>query len=194
MKFWQKSIEQSRVPTGRLGRIMLLVMGKVYQSMTAWGLSKIDTCEKVLDVGCGAGGAIYQMAKSNKFKSIYGIDISQESINLAQTKNQDFVKKDIVKIIEASVLDMPFENNYFDAVTTFQSHYHWSDVLAAMKEIHRVLKPNGCFVLVAEIYKIEYHMKKYDSVTKTRDLLIDSGFCKINTLKNANSICVIGYK
>jgi len=194
MKLWQKLIDQSKVPTGRLGRMMLRVMGNAYYSMTAWGLSKLDACDRVLDVGCGAGGAIFQMAKSNKFKSIYGIDISQESVKLAQTKNRDFIKNDLVKIIEASVLAIPFEDNYFEAVTTFHSHYHWADVLVAMKEIHRVLKPNGCLVLVSEVYKIEYHMKEYNSVIKTRDLLTNSKFTNINILKNANSICVIGYK
>jgi SAM-dependent methyltransferase len=89
---------------------------------------------------------------------------------------------------------LPFEDDFFDVVTTFQSHYHWSDALASMQEIRRVLKPGGQFVLVSEIYKIEYHMKEYNSAEKTVTLFEESGFKSIEFLSRQKSIRVTGLK
>jgi ubiquinone/menaquinone biosynthesis C-methylase UbiE len=97
-------------------------------------------------------------------------------------------------VIQASVLELPFSENCFDAITTFQAHYHWPDILAAMHEVYRILKPGGQFILVAETYKIKYHMKDYNDIEKTRKLFVDSGFIDIELATNKKCVRVIGYK
>jgi len=169
-------------------------MNNAHHSLTLWGLSKLHSCKNVLDASCGGGSAIHLMAESGKFECIYGIDFSSDAISLATAKNREYIKNGRVKITQASILELPYEDNYFDAVTTFQSHYHWPDVLAATQEIHRVLKPGGQFVLVSEIYKIEYHMKKYNDAEQTKILFDDSGFKRIDLQTDKKCICVIGYK
>jgi len=47
---------------------------------------------------------------------------------------------------------------HFDIITTFQTHYHWQDLDRKLKEIYRVLNKNSQFVIVAEKYKLNYHM------------------------------------
>jgi len=194
MRILQTLIEQSKMPTGRLGRIMLRFMNSGHRNLTLWGLSKLQSCKKVLDVSCGGGNAILLMAETGKFERIYGIDFSPDAVSLATAKNRKYAGNGLVTVMQASVLELPFEDDYFDAVTTFQSHYHWPDILIAMQEIYRVLKPNGQFVLVAEIYKIEYHMKKYNDIEQTKALFEDSGFKNIDLLSNQKCICVTGYK
>jgi len=44
----QTLIEQSKMPTGRLGRIMLRFMNSGHRNLTLWGLSKLQSCKKVL--------------------------------------------------------------------------------------------------------------------------------------------------
>ena len=194
MGLFQTLIEQSRLPTGRLGRIMLRIMNNAHRSLTLWGLSKLQPCQNVLDVSCGGGNAILLMAESGKFECIYGIDYSPDAVFLANTKNQNHVENGIVSIVQATVLKLPYQNDFFDAITTFQSHYHWPDILLAMQEIYRVLKPNGQFVMVAEVYKIKYHMKEYNDIDKTRTLFEDSGFKSIDLLSNQKHNCITGYK
>ena len=41
----------------------------------------------------------------------------------------------------------------FDLVTAVETHYYWPDLAADMREVLRVLKPGGTFVLIAEAYK-----------------------------------------
>ena len=173
---------------------MLRIMNSAHRSLTLWGISKLEPCKSVLDVSCGGGNAIHLMAEDGKFECIYGIDFSSESIYLATAKNRKYIENGCVIITQASVLELPFEDNYFDAATTFQSHYHWPDILTAMKEVYRVLKPGGQFVLVSEIYKIKYHMKKYNDMEQTHVLFRDSGFTRIDLSSNKKCICVTGYK
>ncbi|MDR0509280.1 MAG: class I SAM-dependent methyltransferase [Candidatus Methanoplasma sp.] len=187
-------IEQSRLPTGRLGRIMLRIMNNAHRGLTLWGLSKLQPCQNVLDVGCGGGNAVRLMAETGKFGCIYGIDLSPDAVSLTIAKNHKYVESGLVTVMQASVLKLPFENDFFNAATAFQSHYHWPDILPAVHEIYRVLKPGGQFVLAAEIYKIEYHMKEYNDIERTGALFEDCGFKDIDLLTNRKHICITGYK
>ena len=194
MGIFQSLIEQSKLPNGRLGRMMLRIMNHAHNGLTLWGLSKLKPCQVVLDVSCGGGNAIHLMTEMNHFSHIFGIDFSPDAVSLTTDKNRKDIENGIVTVLQASVLELPFESNFFDAVTTFQSHYHWSDILASMQEIYRVLKPGGQFVLVAEVYKIKYHMKEYNSIEQTITLFEDSKFKDINLVSNIKYICVTGNK
>ena len=48
---------------------------------------------------------------------------------------------------------LPFPDGMFDLVTAVETHYYWPDLVADMREVLRVLKPGGTFVLIAEAYK-----------------------------------------
>ena len=194
MGITKKLIEQSRNPSGMLGRIMLRIMNNAHRSLTAWGLSQLQPCRNILDVSCGGGNAILTMAQTGKFERIYGIDFSQDAIAIATKKNKKHIDNGLVSISHASVLELPFDDEFFDAATTFQSHYHWPDILQAVQEIHRVLKAGGQFVLVAEKYKIKYHMKEFNNTEKTKELLAVNNFKNIVLLENQQSICISGYK
>jgi ubiquinone/menaquinone biosynthesis C-methylase UbiE len=190
----QKLIEQSKQPTGRLGKTMLRIMNNAHRSMALLAISKLKPCENVLDVSCGGGDALRLLAEAGKFERIYGIDFSPDAVTLAAKLNKNNIEKGLISVKEASVLELPFENEYFDAVITVQSHYHWQSVLEAMKEIRRVLRPKGQFVLVAEVYKIGYHMEKYNDVEGSKKLFEDSGFTRVDLSADNKIVCVAGYK
>jgi hypothetical protein len=44
----QTLIEQSRMPSGILGRTMLRIMNGAHRSITAWGLSQLKACKMFL--------------------------------------------------------------------------------------------------------------------------------------------------
>lgn len=194
MGIMQSLIEQSKAPSGRLGKILLRIMNRSHRGLTLWGLSALHRGHTVLDIGCGGGKAIFLLAGMGKFKKIYGVDFSKDAVSFAAAKNRKHIEDDLVSIVQGSVLQLPFKNDFFDAITTFQSHYHWPDICAAMKEIHRVLKPGGQFILVAETYKIEYHMQKYNSAEQTKLLFETCGFRNNEMLVGQKCIRIVGYK
>lgn len=72
-------------------------------------LKLLDKGERLLDIGCGDGTLGY-FAK-NKYKEVYGVDISEEALKIAEKRGI------IVKKVNLNEEKLPFENEYFDAVT-----------------------------------------------------------------------------
>ncbi len=99
-----------------------------------------------LDVGCGVGFALEYLSGRQFNFHTYGVDISDQAIEkakqrLAPMKNID----DRLKTIADQRL--PFEDDYFSLVTCFDvlEHLDETDINATLKEIGRVLRPNGTF-------------------------------------------------
>ncbi len=95
--------------------------------------------DKILDVGCG-GGFLSNALAEKKYKGT-GIDISRESLGVAKA----YDVTDSVEYVHADAFDLPFESGSFDAITAmdFLEHVEYPD--AAIKEISRVLRPEGLF-------------------------------------------------
>lgn len=105
--------------------------------------------EIVLDVGCGTGKLAIEASRSQSAAGkITGIDPSGNMIALAKQKAQEAgVQADFqVGVMEK----MEFPDNTFDtAVSTLQIHHLPDDLKqAGMKEVYRVLKPGGRFVII----------------------------------------------
>ena len=77
----------------------------------------------------------------------YGVDYSSTSVKKSIEFNRDLVDKGEVEIIEANVLDLPFDDNMFDVVTAFETVYFWPDISDSLHEVKRILKPGGNFFI-----------------------------------------------
>lgn len=93
----------------------------------------------VLDVGCGAGFVSNSLSSSG-FK-VTGIDLSEESLKVAQLYDQSRS----CKYIYADAYSLPFSDHSFDIVVCFDFLEHVEEPYRVIKEIHRVLKPDGHF-------------------------------------------------
>lgn len=109
----------------------------------------------VLEIGCGNGVQgmyIYQKHTPRYFK---GVDLSDDNILIANelacnmpSGNVKFVVDDAQKL--ASV-----EDNSVDIVINIESAFHYPDKLSFIREIHRVLKPGGHFLIADVLTKSE---------------------------------------
>ncbi len=109
----------------------------------------LTTRARVLDVGCGSGWATRLMAQQATQGQVVGIDISDEMINVARTTSSSFSN---VRFEVASAERLPFPDNYFTHAFSMESLYYYSNIELALKEIHRVLAPQGRFVTVVDLY------------------------------------------
>lgn len=91
--------------------------------------------ETLLDVGCG-DGTLAALVKS-KYQKVYGVDISAEAIQRAERKGVEAFQ------VNLNSEPLPFEPDYFDTVTCLDVIEHVFDPRILIKEIHRVLKPEG---------------------------------------------------
>lgn len=96
---------------------------------------------KALEVGCGGGILTEEIAKMG-FRTT-GIDISKNAIK--QANDHALLKQLNINYKIGDALELPIENNEFDAVFCCDVLEHLPDLNKAITEISRVLKPEGIF-------------------------------------------------
>jgi len=148
-------VTQCQKPSGWMGRIILWNMNSRHSKVTDWGLShiSIDKHDTVLDVGCGGGRTVNKLAVLVSEGKVYGVDYSKASVVAAIRENRQWIGTGRVEIKEGSVSQLPFSAETFDVVTAVETHFWWPDLAADMREVFRVLKPEGSLIVIAEIYK-----------------------------------------
>ena len=171
-------LQQCKYPNGPLGSFLLHTMNIAHINLVKWGLSKIEIPAVVciLDIGCGGGRAIQMLLNQYNQAKVYGIDPSNTAIQATIKRNKSAIAANRTVIKNAVVEDIPFEDQSFDLVTAFQTHYFWPNLKNGFAEVKRVLKPNGQFLLVSEIYKINYHMTAYKTSDELKALAQEIGF------------------
>lgn len=173
-------VRQSGKPSGLLGRIMVKIMNHMDSGLNPWVAEKISLPGgNVLEIGCGGGETIFSLLNNNKVKNIIGIDSSFDSVAVAKKKNISFIKNGRAEIFQGDVTSLTFPQNHFDFIFAVRSHYFWDDFEKAFAEIYRTLKQDGKMFIFSEKYKIQYHMKKYNTDKAMTDFLKTKGFKNI---------------
>ena len=159
---------QWRNPTGWLGRLLLRGMNITHSGLTDWGLTHvvIGKCDAILDVGCGGGRTVRKLAEIATSGRVRGIDSSEASVMVSRRANKEFIEAGYVEIRHGSVSSLPFSDSEFDLVTAVNSHGHWPDLVADMKEVLRVLKPGGTLMILAGAYKGGRHGARNERFTQ----------------------------
>lgn len=104
----------------------------------------LDKVEKVLEIGCGIGTLSSYLADKYKWK-VTGIDLDPEQIEKAKKYHRE---SEYPKFIETDATKLPFENNEFNMVLSFDVLHHIPNCNKALDEINRVLKSDGFYILV----------------------------------------------
>ena len=99
---------------------------------------------KVLDVGCGIGGP--QRALATKFgASIVGLNINEYQVRKCSTYNSEANLGHLCSVLHGDFMNIPAEDQSFDAVYHIEALPHAPDKTAAYAEIFRVLRPGAMF-------------------------------------------------
>lgn len=148
-------LRQVRKPGRFAGRSFLWLMNKSHSRLTDWGLEhvRIENGFTILDVGCGGGRTIQKLAALSPEGKIFGVDYASGSVAASRAKNAELIQAGRVEIKQASVSHLPFAEDTFDLVTAIETQYYWPNLLGDMREILRVLKPDGTLAITAETYR-----------------------------------------
>ena len=139
--------ENTRKPVGLGGKIMVAMMNFGHSAMAEWGLRFLQPAPDamVLDCGCGGGANIKTLLKLCSNGKVQGIDYSAVSVEKARKVNARAIAAGRCTVQQASVAELPFEAEQFDAVTAFETVYFWPELAQNFREVYRVLKPGGIF-------------------------------------------------
>ncbi len=133
--------------------IQLLTLGKLSEIHEEIVEKYLNKGEYLLDLGMGTGSFAISCAK--KGLKVVGIDKSEKMLSVARKKIEEQNLTDKIKIIKLSVieLDTHFQDNSFDKViaSLLFSELYEKEREFCIKQIHRILKPNGEFILLDEV-------------------------------------------
>jgi len=146
-------------------------------------ISKHKSGTTLLDIGCGEGFFLFNAAKAGY--ATKGIEISRDA---AEYAGREFGLDVEAKPFE----DLQFPENYFDVITLWQVLEHVPYPLIVLKEVHRILKPDGLLAtstpdiesILAKIFRRKWwnlrrlHINQFTTRTLT-DMLKRAGFNNI---------------
>ncbi len=175
-------------------------LGHEFYSLAA-KLAGVKEGDKVLDVGCGTGTLALRLKKQAGNNGVVaGIDASKGMLKQAKIKSD---KENIhLDLRVASIEKMPFPDNFFDVITSTWVIHQLSLPLKkkGIKEIFRVLRPGGHFLLV-DLHRITNPLRAFYNLPfywwnegykihvlgKLPELLTETGFLNvkiINRIRN----------
>ena len=114
---------------------------------------------KILDVGCGTGGLMDELTQ--KGHSVWGLDISQEALEFCALRGH-------INLKLGSATSIPFEDQSFDVVTGIGVIEHLEDDDKFLKEVRRVLRPGGSFVMLTSSFQWLWSMHDVANFHKRR--------------------------
>ncbi|MEX0915136.1 MAG: class I SAM-dependent methyltransferase [Wenzhouxiangellaceae bacterium] len=132
----------------------------------AWAQRLVGGLE-VLDCACGEGYGSRILADAAK--SVTGVDIDAATIDHARRR---YATAD-VEFECASALELPFENDHFDAVVSFETLEHLTEHDELMREFRRVLKPEGFLLMSSPDKKTYSDDTGFDNEFHVRELYRD---------------------
>jgi len=197
--------ENTRKPVGLGGKIMVAMMNLGHSPVARWGLRFLELTPdaKVLDCGCGGGANIKRLLKKCPQGVVKGIDYSSVSVEKSKRVNEAAVTKGRCDVLRASVTELPFESEQFNAVTAFETVYFWPDLPQCFREVWRVLKSGGTFLICNESNgdtdKDEKWTEIIGGMTIYKDIELKScleqaGFFDVQIHKKKSWLCVTARK
>jgi len=147
---------------------------------------RLGPTDNVLDLGCGAGWLSRQISRSVPEGRVVGMDISDEMIRVARRTSVD---QDNLLFVAGEVAAIPWEPNFFTHVISVESSYYWPNPTAGVKEIYRVLRPDGAAWILINYYRDNPHCHQWGellavpthlfSAEEWADLFRAAGFAQV---------------
>lgn len=113
----------------------------------------------ILDVATGTCDLAIEIINQQKASHIIGIDLSKGMLEKGQEKLDRLNLTEKITLRQKDCHNLSFEDNSFDAVVVGFGVRNFRDLLQGLKEINRVLKPNG------ELIVLEFSKPKYSLIS-----------------------------
>lgn len=99
--------------------------------------------KNLLETGCGRGFYMHSCTFFPSLQEIHGIDVNDKYLAVAKKH----IKDKRVKLRNASIYELPYPDKSFDVIICTEVLEHLTDDIGALKELKRVLKPNGVMLI-----------------------------------------------
>ena len=117
-------------------------------------LMKSENPKVILDVATGTGDLAFAAYKKLNPEKIIGLDLSNGMLEVGRKKIKKKKLEDKLEFVQGDSENLPFDDNFFDAVMVSFGVRNFENLNMGLKEIFRVLKPSG------KIYVLEFSKPK----------------------------------
>ena len=109
--------------------------------------SQIQKDSQVLDVACGTADSTIALAKAG-VPRVVGVDISEGMLKVGEKKIEELKLNSTITLKVEDCENLSFNDNTFDAAFIAFGIRNFEDKKKGLKELHRVLKPNGLLLIL----------------------------------------------
>ncbi|WP_315785774.1 class I SAM-dependent methyltransferase [Fischerella sp. JS2] len=173
-------------PQGILGRLGGFILARTKRDFTQWviDLLEIQPDDKVLEVGFGPGVGIEILAAAVSTGYIAGVDYSKEMVEQAKARNAKAMETGLVQLQYGSVEKLPFADHTFDKALAINSMQVWTDAMAGLRSIRRVMKVGGKIAL-------GFTPHSGQSSTGLTEMFTTAGFTEAHLVETDRGFCVL---
>jgi ubiquinone/menaquinone biosynthesis C-methylase UbiE len=127
-------------------------MAMTHGRRSGWVIERLAIMaqDRVLEIGFGPGTEIKRAAQLARHGFVAGIDVSEVMLRQARRRNREYIRQGRVELSRASMQAIPYPDGCFDKVFAVNSIQFATDLSDALKEIGRVLKPEGVAALAIQ--------------------------------------------
>ena len=196
-----EKITQCMKPHGKEGVETIENMNKNHEPISEFAFECVDVGKNdmILDIGCGGGVNIEKFLKLT-VNNVDGLDYSDVSVKESIKRNQIAIDDKKCRIIQADVSNMPIDDETYDLVSAFETIYFWPDIANTFREVSRIIKPNGQFMIAQgtdgnhpddEKWLNSVEGMTVYTASELEKYLLDAGFVSVESYKKENDYILI---
>ena len=196
-----EKITQCMKPHGEEGVETIKNMNENHQPISEFAFKCVDvgTNDRILDIGCGGGVNIEKFLKLTD-NNVEGIDYSDVSVKESAKRNQKAIGDKRCRIIQSDVSKMPIDDEFYDLVSAFETIYFWPDIENTFKEVLRIIKPGGQFMIAQgtdgnhpddEKWLNSVEGMTVYTASQLEKYLLNAGFGSVESFKKENDYILV---
>lgn len=141
----EQKIDQCMKPHGEEGIETIKNMNENHREISEFAFEcvEFENDIEILDIGCGGGVNIEKFLKLTS-GNVDGLDYSEVSVAETVKRNGPSGR---CRVYHADVSDMPIDDESYDLVSAFETIYFWPEIGETFKEVYRIIRPNGQFMI-----------------------------------------------
>jgi SAM-dependent methyltransferase len=145
--FWMPFFGVPRGALGSLGaRLMPRMVGPLYLMLARELDLRPD--DELLDVGCGSARMLAEQASHVRF--VAGLDLSDIQVGMARKRLAERIAAGTAEVVKGDAMALPWADARFSVVCSLNCLKFVPDPPKALREMHRVLRPDGRLLLTID--------------------------------------------